>query len=99
MPWPRISCRRCGRRIATSPFTRWRKAVELAADNYEARFTLASQLAAHNDWTGAEQHALEAKRIDSARSGGYALVAAVDAHAERWSDLDAVLEASRAAVP
>ena len=80
-------------------FTHWRKAVELAPDNYEARFTLASQLAAHNDWTGAEQHALEAERIDPARSGGYALVAAVDAHAERWSDLDAVLEASRAAVP
>ena len=83
----------------TAALAHWRKAVELGPQDYEARVTLASQLAARNDWEGAEQQALEAKRIDSGRSSAYALLAAADAHAGRWNDLDPLLDAARGAVP
>jgi len=84
---------------STAALGHWRKAVELGPSNYEARATLAGLLLARNDWDGAAAQALEAKRIDPARSGAYTQLAIVDAHLSRWDDLDQVLEASRAASP
>ncbi len=85
---------------STAALDRYRKAVAADPESYEARIALASALAQRPaNLAEAEQHALEARRIDSGRIGSWALLAGIYAHNRRWPELDALLAEARSAVP
>jgi tetratricopeptide (TPR) repeat protein len=76
-----------------------RKAVETAPASFEARTTLGNFCLNSKKPEEAESHAREALRIDPTRVGGHALLAAVLAWQERWSDLEAALTEAERRVP
>lgn len=76
----------------------WRKAYETETKGARARVNLASWLAqTRQDIPGAERLAKEATQAEPWRIGGWQVLAGVQAHGQRWSDLEATLAASEAA--
>jgi hypothetical protein len=80
----------------------WRQAVAARPSSYDAHVGLGSAyfLDGAGDKLGlAEAEANRAIALDGGRVGGYRLLAAIYAKANRWSDLDAVIRRARDAVP
>lgn len=79
----------------------YRRAIELGPNAYEAQIAAANFAASSSqkDWTRAEALAKAALQIDPRRSGAYSLLAAIYAHAQRWSDLEALLGQAEQALP
>lgn len=76
----------------------WRKAVEIAPASGRARLALAQWLASsQRDVPGAERLAGEVAAAEPWRIGAWQLVAAIQAHAGRWAELDATLARAEAA--
>ncbi len=77
----------------------WRKAAEVAPANPDARLALAQWLAGSNrDLAGAERMALAVAAEQPWRASAWQLVVAIQAHARRWTDLDATLARAEAAM-
>jgi tetratricopeptide (TPR) repeat protein len=81
----------------------WREAVAAQPNEYACRAGLAeAYLNAETDPNhlgGAEAEAKRAQAIDPGRVEAYKVLAAVDAHAGRWSELEQVLKQAQASVP
>ena len=79
----------------------YRAAVAKDPKNIEARVALASWCAApwRKMWDDAEKNARAAVEAAPDRATPYGMLAAIYAHQQRWSDLDAVLAQADAACP
>ena len=76
----------------------WRKAYETETQGARARVNLASWLAqTRQDIPGAERLAKQATELEPWRIGGWQVLAGVQAHEHRWTELEATFAASEAA--
>jgi len=79
----------------------YQRAVEMDPKNYPARVSLARLLGSDTQkkYDQVEAHARAALEIDPRRSGGYAILAGLYAHLERWAELDEMLARAERGIP
>lgn len=79
----------------------YRRAVESGPSNYMAQISLARFLSSDSQqkWDEVEQHARAALELEPGRAGGYAILAGLFAHRERWSDLDELIARAERGIP
>jgi tetratricopeptide (TPR) repeat protein len=80
----------------------YQKALAANPRSYRAVYGLANLYCCvipSPNWDAADQRAREAIALDPTRVGGYAVLAATLAHAQRWADLDALMVQSEKSVP
>jgi Tfp pilus assembly protein PilF len=78
-----------------------RQALAANPNNYRVRMTLARFYGSDKEkkWDVAEQHARAAIALEPGRIGGYATLAYLYAHTQRWDDLDRLLGEAERVVP
>jgi tetratricopeptide (TPR) repeat protein len=79
----------------------YQQALRADPKSYRTRIALARFYGqeAQKKWALAEEHAKAALALDPTRIGAYVVLAGLDAHLRRWSDLDAILAEAERAVP
>lgn len=78
-----------------------RQAVRADPNSYPARLSLARFCAgdAQKKWDEAEHHTRAAIALDPGRVGAWSMLAYLEAHLQRWDDLDRTLAEAERAVP
>jgi tetratricopeptide (TPR) repeat protein len=79
----------------------YQKALAQCPKSYDVLMSVASWAGrdTHKQWDLAEKVGKAAIELDPGRSGGYAVLASIYAHLDRWNDLDALLAQADQALP